>query len=209
MRWQLLTALSLGLLLGSILPSGDYLAIGTLLIGLSSLGLVLITRARIGWMGSPSTTSCLEPAAQALADAENVEVCVVGADPAKVPIPKACVREWTLEHEVAELHRFSVGIMPLPKTEWMRGKCALKALHYMACGIPCIATPFGAALDVIEDGVNGLFADTTDEWLDAVNRLRDPSLRDQLGKAARATVEERYSLKGAAPEMRRLLESLQ
>ena len=101
-----------------------------------------------------------------------------------------------------------MGIMPLPRTEWVRGKCALKALQYMACGVPCVATPFGAVRDIIEDGVNGLFAETPEEWRDAIERLRDAPYRRQLGAAARRTVEDRYSLTAAAPKLRDLLVSV-
>lgn len=96
--------------------------------------------------------------------------------------------------------------MPLPKDDWTRGKCALKALQYMACGVPCVATPFGAVTEIIEHGVNGLFADTEAEWRDAVARLRGDRYRAALGDAARATVEARYSLRYAAPRMKQLLE---
>ena len=164
---------------------------------------------RVGWIGNPSTTVCLQPAAHALVALQNAHVCLVGADTDRLPwlrqVAAYEIRRWSLNREIDELQRFSVGLMPQPQAEWMRGKCALKALQYMACGIPCIASPFGAALDIIRDGENGLFADSTDAWLDAVNRLRDPDLRRRLGEAGRETVVSRYSLKQAAPRLLELL----
>lgn len=163
---------------------------------------------RIGWIGNPSTMVCLEPALEALRAVPDAQVCLIGADPARNPLPNTEIRPWSLEHEVTELRRFAVGILPLPKQEWMRGKCALKALQYMACGIPCVATPFGAVCDIIRDGENGLFADSTSEWLAAFDRLRDASERRRLGRAGRETVETRYALKYTAPRFIELLESL-
>lgn len=162
----------------------------------------------VGWMGSPSTTENLHVAADVFQDLSGGEVALVGADPAQIAISNATVRPWSIETEVAEIQRFSVGLMPLKKSEWSRGKCALKALQYMACGIPCVATPFGAILDIIDDGVNGLFADTADEWASAVERLRDPAFRARLGAAGRETIVKRYSLKAAAPRLLDLLESV-
>jgi glycosyltransferase involved in cell wall biosynthesis len=163
---------------------------------------------RIGWIGNPSTTVCLEAAAQALSTVRNAELCLVGADPDRVSFPKARIRPWSLDTEVAELHRFSVGIMPQPDAPWMRGKCALKALQYMACALPCVATPFGAALEFLLHDQNGLFAGPTPKWWEAFERLRDPGLRRRLGEAGRATVEGRYSLRHAAPKLLELLRSM-
>jgi len=163
---------------------------------------------RIGWVGNPSTTICLEPAAEALRRVPHAQVCLIGGDPARVALDGCEFRPWNLQTETAELHRLSVGIMPQPAEEWMRGKCALKALQYMACGIPCIASPFGAILDIIQPGTSGLFAEGTAGWLDAFERLRDPGLRRQMGMAGRTVVEERYSLGRTAPRLLELLQSL-
>jgi len=34
------------------------------------------------------------------------------------------------------LSECDIGIMPLPDTEFTRGKCGLKLIQYMACGLP-------------------------------------------------------------------------
>ena len=115
---------------------------------------------------------------------------------------------WSEETEVDAVRGFDAGVMPLSDDPWSRGKSATKLLQYMACGIPCIATPFGAVLEFLRDGENGLFADTPEEWRDALERLRDPALRKRLGQAGRTTVEERYSLGWAAPRMHSALESV-
>jgi len=173
----------------------------------------------VGWIGGPSTTPHLSVAAAIAPSSEPADrtdrpdpsdfsIRLIGADPKHVPWSRAAVIPWSLETEVAGIQRFSVGIMPLPKDEWSRGKCALKALQYMACGVPCVATPHGAICGIIRDGENGLFADAPQEWRDAIERLRDPGLRQQLGEAGRATVEEAYSLRVGAPRMREELEAV-
>lgn len=162
----------------------------------------------VGWIGGPSTSGHLRPVAKALTALRDAQVRLVGADRVQAGVPEAVYPSWSLDSEVAEVRGFSVGIMPLPKTEWARGKCALKAIQYMACGIPCIATPFGAICDIIEDNVNGLYADSQDEWTAAIDRLRDPELRARLGAAGRRTVEERYSLRVAAPRLQETIESV-
>ena len=163
---------------------------------------------QVGWMGSPSTATSLGAIAGAFDALSPGELLVAGADPKQVHWPQARVAPWRYDTEVQLLQQFSVGLMPLPQDEWSRGKCALKALQYMACGVPCIATPHGAVLDIIHHGENGWFAETETEWREALAAMRDPALRRRLGDAARATVDRQFSLRNAAPQLADLLEAL-
>jgi len=162
----------------------------------------------VGWMGGPSTAGPLRAIAPALERLEGVRVRVVGATGHETGLSTAEHVSWSYATEVEELRGFSVGLMPLDKTDWTRGKCGLKALQYMACGVPCVATPYGAAAEIIEDGVTGLFADTEAEWVEAIDAMRDGALRRRLGDAARAVVDERYSLRDAAPRLESILRSV-
>ena len=160
---------------------------------------------RVGWIGGPSTTGSLNLLSAAVERLSGAEWYAVGADPSRLACGNIAVRPWSYDTEVAEIQRFAVGVMPLPKDDWTRGKCGLKALLYMACGVPCVATPFGAALDIIEPDRTGLFADSPDEWVAALERLRDPVERRRMGDAARDAVELRYALKKTAPRLAALL----
>ncbi len=69
-------------------------------------------------------------------------------------------------------------------------------LEAMSCGCPVVATAVSGALDVVEDGKNGLLVPPHNprQMAEAIFRiLNEPSLGEKLGKAARNTVEERYS----------------
>jgi glycosyltransferase involved in cell wall biosynthesis len=101
---------------------------------------------------------------------------------------------WAAAGEAAEIGRAHVGIMPLPDTDYTRGKCALKALQYMALGLPTIVSPVGANMEVVEHGRTGLHATTLDEWVDALEKLASSrQLRTAIGRAGRETVEKRFS----------------
>jgi len=63
---------------------------------------------------------------------------VIGTDSYSLEGVETYVAEWRPDTEVPELDRFDIGVMPLPDEEWARGKCALKALQYMALGIPTV-----------------------------------------------------------------------
>lgn len=53
------------------------------------------------------------------------------------------------------LARFDVGIVPLGLGPWEQAKSPYELLQYMAMALPVIATPVGAAREVIRHGENG------------------------------------------------------
>lgn len=118
-------------------------------------------------------------------------------------------RPWSEETEVRDIHDMDVGLMPLEDNEWTRGKCALKALQYMASGIPAVCSPVGANLDVVESGRQGLLAGSDDEWVASIRCLLGSSaLRKRMGIAGRERVESGYDLRTLAAIKIRLLRSL-
>ncbi|MBI1319138.1 MAG: glycosyltransferase [Candidatus Hydrogenedens sp.] len=161
---------------------------------------------RIGWMGSPATAPYLDLVARPVSES-GAACLVVGAPASRVPFPAEC-RAWSVEEERAQLGRMSVGLMPLPDTPWAQGKCALKALLYMACGRPVVCSAGAAADTIVEHGRTGYLCRTDADWRDAIEALRDPGPRAEMGAAARRAVEERYSLRVWAPRMKEILESI-
>lgn len=157
----------------------------------------------VGWIGSPSTSVYLnelvEPLSRLGRELTLRLVLVGGKAPA--PIPNVDVLEipWQEESEVDLINTFDVGVMPLTDDPWARGKCAFKLIQYMACGVPAIASPVGANVDVLTPGC-GLMAANAAEWMAALRELQsDASRRLTMGEAARQRVVEHYSLAGSVP----------
>ena len=102
---------------------------------------------------------------------------------------------WIKATEIQDLSKLDIGIMPLPDTEWAKGKCGLKGLQYMALGIPCLMSPVGVNADIIQNSENGFLPVNDDEWFRDLSLLIDNhALRDRIGMAGRQTIEERYSV---------------
>ena len=99
------------------------------------------------------------------------------------------------------LQRFDIGLYPLPMdNQWVLGKSGLKALQYMAVGLPVVATAIGANYRIIENGRSGFLVKTKEEWIAALLTLmNDPQLRKNIGIAARENVEASYSIHANAP----------
>ena len=85
--------------------------------------------------------------------------------------------------------------MPLPDDEWVKGKCGLKGLSYMALEVPTIMSRVGVNSEIINEGINGFLASNEAEWINRISQLIESfDLRKKLGEKARETVIESYSV---------------
>jgi len=163
----------------------------------------------IGWIGSPATAKYLKAIASALA-----EVCtngkgrllLIGSGPVDLPGVPLEVLDWNEANEVDLLQQCDVGIMPLPDELWERGKCGSKLIHYMASGLPVIASPVGVNTEIVEENMNGFLAVDHDSWVRALTLLRDDrELGLRMGRAGREKVEHQYCLQITGPKLVSLL----
>lgn len=154
----------------------------------------------IGWSGSISTIKHFENSIPFLKTIiakypNKIEIHVIGQASYTNPEINIISKSWSAETEVDDLNCFDIGIMTLPNDEWARGKCGLKGLSYMACGIPTIMSPVGVNKDIIQHGINGFLATTEQEWVDCISKLIESTeLRQQIGEEGRATIVKNYSV---------------
>lgn len=162
----------------------------------------------IGWSGSHSTVQHLDTLRETLielAKERNFRLRVIGTADYKLPGVDTEAMQWRSETEVTDLERIDIGIMPLPDDRWSKGKCGLKALQYMALGIPTVCSPVEVNSVIIQDGENGFLADSKDEWINKLKQLIDSyELRQKIGSKGRETVERSYSARSQAPRVYKL-----
>jgi glycosyltransferase involved in cell wall biosynthesis len=158
----------------------------------------------IGWIGTHSTFvyfRTLLPALRRLAATHRFTVGIVGAGAGEAPLDGlvADMRPWRLDRELDDLHSFDIGVYPIVAEQWALGKSGFKAVLYMACGIPYVASPVGVVAQMGIPGVTHFEARTEDEWVAALSRLlSDADLRTAMARQARAYAVEQFSIRRSA-----------
>jgi len=153
----------------------------------------------LGWSGSHSTSKyfhLLEDVLYTLSKEFDFNVLVIGDASFKFKKLDVEAIPWCETSEVSDLQRIDIGLYPLLDEEWVYGKSGLKALQYMALGIPTIATAIGANYRVIENGHSGYLVKSDQEWIEKLRFLiKNPLERKRIGIKARERVENIYSVK--------------
>jgi L-malate glycosyltransferase len=166
----------------------------------------------IGWTGTLSTRTYLDllrPVFAGLSRTRQFRLRVIGNFDYDLPGVHLEVLRWSEAEEVAQLQGIDIGVYPLPLDEWVSGKSGLKAIQYMAFGIPTVASDAGNTPRIIRDGENGLLVRNDDEWVTALERLiDDAALRRRLGEQARRDCVQNYSIKAVAADYRRVIDEV-
>jgi glycosyltransferase involved in cell wall biosynthesis len=153
---------------------------------------------KIGWTGTFSSKAYLDllvPVFTKLKKRNNFRVKVISNFDYEIHGIDCETVYWTKKKEVEDLQEIDIGVYPLEDNQWVLGKSGLKAIQYMAFGIPTVASNVGSNSEIITHLENGWLVNTEEEWLKALETLiNEPALRKRLGKNARKTVQERYSL---------------
>jgi glycosyltransferase involved in cell wall biosynthesis len=163
-------------------------------------------RVTLGWIGDHGSIHYLEkmrPIFERVGERyPHVElkiVCDTFFDCDRIKVIK---KNWSSEEEVADLQGFDIGLMPLVDDPWSWGKCGLKIIQYQGVGIPVVCTPVGINKDLVEDGSNGFWAMTPEEWEEKLSLLiENPGLREQMGREGRKRVLRNYTYEACAPRL--------
>lgn len=166
----------------------------------------------IGWTGTYSSKQYLDQLANVflrLSKRVDFKLRVIGNFKYNLPGVNLDVVEWDIVSEISDLQSFDIGVYPLPLDNWVHGKSGLKAIQYMALGLPCVATDVGTTPLLITDNVNGRLVKTEDEWVDALEELVcDSEKRRKIGEQARIDAVSNYSLNTIGDIYDKILENV-
>jgi len=153
------------------------------------------SKIHLVWIGSHSTLKYLASIKPALEEIglrfDNVVlriICDTFFDLGNMEVEKHC---WSLETQAKDLATSDIGLTPLLDNRFTRGKCGFKILQYAAVGLPIVASSVCVSGRYFCDGVTGLQAVDTSQWVDRISRLiENRELRERLGRACRNKVRE-------------------
>ncbi len=177
----------------------------------------------IGWTGTPMHYDNMELLVPALirlaAERFPIRLFLLGGGP-NIPqlfedIPGLALTSlpflptdnlWSEPRKIATyIQQFDIGVYPLQKTEWNRGKDLHKAKEYMACGVASVVSNWGENPLLIKNGVEGLLVDD-DEWYDALKKLVvDTAYRAELAERGHEWVVRKCSFRAHVPRMLELM----
>jgi len=152
----------------------------------------------LGWSGSLSTAKylhLLDDVFRQLCRHIDFKLLVLGDRNFRIEGVDVEAYDWEKSIELSTISRFDIGLYPLPDEEWVYGKSSLKAIQYMAMGIPTLGTAIGTNFRVIEDGVSGFLINTPEEWVSRIIQLAENiELRKRIGENARQKVVANFSI---------------
>lgn len=99
-----------------------------------------------------------------------------------------------------------INIAVLSRNAATDAKSEIKWLEAAMFAIPSVVSPTATYRDVLVDGVDGVFAESTEDWARALKALAsDAALRHRIGDRARSKARSTYGLASAVDILKRMI----
>ncbi len=156
----------------------------------------------IGWAGAPGNhfqLRSIEPALRAVKQAmPEVVIRIFSGVRPEMDVEIDFV-PFDAARQIEVLHSFTIGLLPLPDTPFNHGKSPIKALQYMAAGIPCVASALSGTVEMLGEKGGGLYAADLNAWIAHLLSLaKNEVLCRQMGRASRERFESLFTAEAAA-----------
>ncbi len=157
-----------------------------------------VQKVSIVWTGSFSTNQYVEALSPLLYQLQKVvpfHFVMISNKRPNIYLEDMEFVEWSESNEVSTLVKCQIGIMPMPKDEWSKGKCGFKLIQYMSLGLVPVADNWGANADIIENNLSGILIESTDEWIEKLKMLiQDTAQRKLISHHAQLRAKASFSL---------------
>lgn len=167
-------------------------------------------RFNIGWAGSPVNLKYLESIQGALGVVlGNNRAARLMVFSGRTPALQCPFEYYPYRpgQEIDFIRRLDIGLLPLPPEEYTRGKSPIKAIQYLACGVPVVGNIMGATKEILLPE-NSIGAEDEQDWVGALEALiKNRDRARAMGSAGRRHVEEFHDVKKWLPKMFSLVET--
>lgn len=156
----------------------------------------------LGWIGGAENVGALyrvwEPLEALFARHPQLQLRVVGASPSHLPrfesVRCSCLPAYNQEQMVREALAFDIGLFPMFHNGDGLARGTLKAMIYMSAGAAVLAENYGENPSLVQDGVNGVLAAASDEWLQKLDWLvTHPQERAAIARRGLETIRSRFT----------------
>lgn len=157
---------------------------------------------RLGWIGSIDSAGALfsiwEPLEKLFRRHSNLHLRILGGTKQRIPpfenVKFSVLPNYNQEQMVREVLQMDIGLFPLFHVDDSLARGASKPRIYMSGEAVAVCENFGASRDLIEDGVNGVLADTPEEWFEKLDGLiQNPGQRDEIARRGLETIRKDFS----------------
>jgi glycosyltransferase involved in cell wall biosynthesis len=144
-------------------------------------------KIRVVWVGYPANLALLDPVVGALKDPRlsHFELITISRGP-------LATHQWNRRTVFRQLLACDIAVLPAGKTDRSRTKPNTRMTMLKSLGLPMVASPIDSYTSTLTPGRSCYFAETTEEWVEALLALADPVRRRDIGLADRAAVIARY-----------------
>ncbi len=163
----------------------------------------------IGWAGAPVNIPLLESLDPVLAELcrkyHNVRIAVFSGRKPELSFPFDYY-PYRSGQEADFVRKLDLGLLPLDDDEFARGKSPIKAIQYLACGIPVVGQVRGATAEILSPE-NSRAVSSPREWLEALSRLVEApaSSLKMMGEAGRSHVEMHHDIRKVRKKLLQVL----
>jgi len=162
----------------------------------------------IGWIGAPvnlPNLERLEPVLTVVLDRHpGVRLAVYSGQRPRLSCRFDYV-PFEPGHDARFVQQLDIGLLPLPRDEFALGKSPIKAIQYLACGVPVVGDCIGATTDILTPA-NSIAVQSDQEWIDALSALiTDEPRRRELGRAGRDAAAKHHDRQIVGTQLLQLL----
>jgi len=152
----------------------------------------------IGWAGAPVNIPNIERIDGVFTELQNrfqnLKIAVYSGQRPKLTC-EFSYHPYTPEGEIKFIQNLDIGLLPLVYDVFAKGKSPIKAVQYIACGIPVVGNIEGGTSEIL-NAESSIAVAKNDEWIDGLAMLiKDREMRERMGHAGRQFALDHHDVK--------------